>query len=123
MEKSMFGRLENIISLAMEGKQIQTSIDLKKKIVTPVVNPEETEDTKSNNNMYLFIGEYSFTVEGETHKVSKVYAYGIYTYSRDSLEQNMYFANDRLKMDYKRLREAKIKFEEKFFWGPVLYNT
>ena len=50
----MFGRLENIITLSKEGRHIQTSIDLKKKIVTPAVNPEETEDTKSDNNMYLF---------------------------------------------------------------------
>jgi hypothetical protein len=42
MEKSMVGRLEDIISLAKEGKHIQTSIDLMKKIVTPAVNPEET---------------------------------------------------------------------------------
>ncbi len=115
MEKSMFGRLENIISLAKEGKHIRASIDLKKKIVTPAVNPEETGDTKSNNNMYLFIGEYSFTVAGETHKVTKVYAFGTFTHSRDSFEENMHFANERLKIDYKRLKEVKIEFEEKYF--------
>ena len=115
MEKSIFGRLENIISLAKEGKHIQTSIDLKKKFVTPVVSSEETEDTRSNNNLYLFIGEYSFTVAGETHKVSKVYAFGTFPHSRDSFEQNMHFANERLKIDYKRLKEVKIEFEEKYF--------
>ena len=58
--------------------------------------------------MYLFIGEYSFTVAGEPHKVSKVYAFGTFTHSRDSFEQNMHFANERLKIDYKRLKEVKI---------------
>jgi hypothetical protein len=115
MEKSMVGRLEDIISLAKEGKHIQTSIDLMKKIVTPAVNPEETEDKRSNNNMYLLIGEYSFTVEGETHKVSKVYAFGTVPHSGDSFEQNMHFANERLKIDYKRFKDVKIEFEEKYF--------
>jgi len=109
----MFSGLEDFISLAKQGKQIQALIDLKQKIVTPVVDPhEKPEDAKDNNNMYLLIGEYSFTVAGETHKVSKVYAYGTFTHSRDSLEQNMRYANDRLKMDFKRLKEVKIKFEE-----------
>jgi hypothetical protein len=115
MEKSVFGRLENIIYLAKEGKHIQASINLKKKIVTPTVNPEEPGDAKSDNNMYLLIGEYSFTVAGEAHIVSKVYAFGTFTHSRDSLEQNMHFANERLKIDYKRLKEVKIQFEEKYF--------
>lgn len=115
MEKNMFGRLEHFISLAKEGKYIQVSIDLQKKIVIPAINPEKTEDTKDNNDMYLLIGEYSFTVAGEVHKVSKVYAFGTFTHSRDSIEQNMYFANDRLKIDYRRLKEVKITFEEKYF--------
>jgi hypothetical protein len=115
MEKSMFGRLENIISLAKEGKHIQVLIDLKKKIVTSVVNLEETEDTKSNNNMYCLIGEYSFTVAGEAHKVSKVYAFGPVTHSRESIEQNMRFANELLKSDYQCLKDVKIEFEEKYF--------
>jgi hypothetical protein len=112
----MFGRLEDFISLAKQGKQIQVLIDITKKIVTPVVDTlQKPEDEKGNNNMYLLIGEYSFTVAGEALKVSKVYAFGTFTHSRDSLEQNMRYANDRLKMDFKRLKEVKIKFEEKFF--------
>ena len=112
----MFGRLEDFISLAKQGKQIQVLIDITKKIVTPVVDPlQKPEDEKGNNNMYLLIGEYSFTVAGEELKVSKVYAFGTFTHSRDSLEQNMSYSNDRLKMDFNRLKEVKIKFEEKFF--------
>ena len=112
----MFDRLEDFISLAKQGKQIQVLIDLKNKIVTPAVDPhQKPEDAKGNNNMYLFIGEYSFTVAGETHKVSKVYAFGTFIHSRDSFEQNMHFANERLKIDYKRLKEVKIEFEEKYF--------
>jgi len=112
----MFDRLEDFISLAKQGKQIQVLIDLKNKIVTPAVDPhQKPEDAKGNNNMYLFIGEYSFTVAGETYKVSKVYAYGTFTHSRDSLEQNMRFANDLLKTDFNLLKEVKMKFEEKFF--------
>jgi hypothetical protein len=115
MEKSMFSRIENFISFAKEGKHIQTLIDLKKMIVTPAINPEETKDTKSNNDMYLLIAEYNFTVAGEVHKVPKVYAFGTLQYFKDSIGQNLRLANERLKMDYKRLKEVKIEFEEKFF--------
>ncbi len=115
METSKLGRLEDFIVLAKEGKDIHASIDLMKKIVTPTVHPEETEYTKSNSDMYLLLGEYNFKVAGEVQKVSKVYAFGTFKQSQNSMVQNIHLAKERLKTDYERLRKVKIEFKEKYF--------
>jgi hypothetical protein len=113
--KSNVFRLEDFIALAKEGKDICASVYLIKKIVTPTLNPEENEETNSNSDMYLLLGEYNFKVAGEVQKIFKSYAFGTYEQSKDSMEQNIRVANERLKMDYQRLRKAHIIFEEKYF--------
>jgi hypothetical protein len=108
-------RLEDFIALAKEGKDICASVDLIKRIVTQTLNPEETEDTKSNSDMYLLVGEYNFNVAGELQKVIKSYVFGTFAQSKDIMAQNIRVANERLRMDYDRLRKAHIIFEEKYF--------
>lgn len=115
MEKAHVFRLEDFIVLAKEEKDINASVDLIKKIVTPTINPEETVDTKSSGDMYLLLGEFNFRVAGEVRKVFKSYAFGTSAQSRDSMAQNIRVANERLKIDYQRLRTAHILFEEKYF--------
>jgi hypothetical protein len=115
MEKTKVFRLEDFIALAKEGKDIFASVDLIKKIVTPTVDPEQTEDTKSNSDMYLLVGEYNFNFAGEVRKVFKSYAFGTFAQSKDLMAQNIRIANERLKMDYERLRKTHIIFEEKYF--------
>jgi hypothetical protein len=115
MEKAHVFRLEDIIVLAKEEKDINASVDLIKKIVTPTVNPEETEDTKSSGDMYLLLGEFNFKVAGKVRKVLKSYAFGTFAQSKDSMAQNIRLANERLKIDYQRFRNAHIMFEEKYF--------
>ena len=115
MEESKVYRLEDFIIRAKHGQHIEAVIDLMKKTVRPTVHPGETEDTKSNVDMYLLLGEYNFKVADEVQKVLKSYAFGTSEQSQDLMAQNIRLANERLKMDYERLKEVKIKFEEKFF--------
>ena len=115
MEISMFGRLEDFISLAKQGQYIEVSIDLKKQIVIPKVNQGESGDIKIESELYVLSGEYSFNVEGNVRKVSKPYMYGVSEESANMALREMQIANERLKMDYNRLREANIIFEEKYF--------
>ena len=116
MEKSMFGRLEHFISLAKEGKYIQVLIDLQKKIVIPkVINRGESGNVKIETELYVLLGEYSFNVEGNVKKVSKPYMYGVSEESTNIVLREMQIANERLKMDFNRLTEANITFEEKYF--------
>lgn len=116
MGKSMFGRLEDFISLAKEGKYVQVSIDLKKQVVIPkVINQRESGNVKIETELYVLLGEYSFNVEGNIKKVSKPYMYGVSEESTNIVLLEKQIANERLKMDFNRLREANITFEEKYF--------
>lgn len=108
-------RIEDFIALAKEGKQVTASIELKKQLVSQKVHPEETEGMKGEIDMYLLIGNYSFTVGGKTNTVSKIYVYGSTEESLNDAKINKSIANERLKMDYKRLLDAKITLEEKYF--------
>jgi len=115
MEISMFGRLEDFISLAKQGQYIEVSIDLKKQIVIPKVNQGESGDIKIESELYVLLGEYIFIVEGNVRKVSKPYMYGVSEESANMALREIQIANERLKMDFDRLREANIIFEEKYF--------
>lgn len=108
-------RIEDFIALATEGKKVDVTISLRRQIVSQKVHPEETEEMKGELDMYLLIGDYSFTVGGETKKVSKIYVYGSSEESLNDAKINKSIANERLRMDYKRLQDAKITLEEKYF--------
>ena len=115
MGKSTFDRLEDFIALAKEGQHIEVSIDLRKQIVIPKVNRGESGNVKIESELYVLLGEYSFNVEGNVRKVSKPYMYGVSEESAKMALREMQIANERLKMDFNRLREGNIIFEEKYF--------
>lgn len=114
-EKDNPGRLEDFIALAREGKKIQAEIELIKQDIQQKAHPDETEERKGELNGYLLIGDYTFKAEGESSRVSKVYMMGFAKESLDTSRLNKNIANDRLKMDYQRLKDAKVKFEPKYF--------
>jgi hypothetical protein len=115
MERTEVFRLEHFIALAKKGQHIEASIDLKKHIITKKFHIEETESMKGETEMYLLQAEYNFKVEGEVKKVSKIYIFGTSEESIMTTHQNVLFANERLKMDYERLNNAHITFEERYF--------
>jgi hypothetical protein len=108
-------RIEDFIELANEGKDVKVTVNLQKQMVSQKVHPNETEESGETVEMYLLSADYSFRV-GELEKViSKPY---IYASSKESISEsriNKSIANDRLKLDYRRLKSAKIEFEEKYF--------
>ena len=108
-------RIEDFIALAKEGKQVNASIELRKQLVSQKVHPEETEGMKGEIDMYLLIANYSFTTGGKTRTVSKIYVYGSSEETLNDVKINKSIANERLKMDYKRLQDTKIILEEKYF--------
>jgi hypothetical protein len=66
-------------------------------------------------DMYIFSADYLFVVAGEAVEVTKYYGSGIEGKSLIETKNNIYVANERLKMDYERLREANIIFLDKFW--------
>src|SRR4030066_1762011 len=120
-----FVRIEDFIALAIEGKQVDASIELRKKRVSEKVHPGTFEQMKGEVDMYLLFGDYTFSVGKEVKIISKIYMYGSSEESRNEANVNISIANARLKMDYKRLRDAKIILEERFFslfFYPVEYQ-
>lgn len=115
MEKDRPVRLEDFIALAREGKRFEAEIKLEKQSIVQKAHPDETEEGKSEINAYLLIGDYTFRMEGESRKVSKVYAIGYTGESLDADRLNKNIANERLKMDYQRLKDAHITFEPRHF--------
>ena len=110
-----FGRIEDFIALAREGKDVKAEVELRKQILTQKVHPGDTEDMKSEIDIYLLIGVYTFRTGNEIRHVSKVYVYGVLEETRGVFWVNVNIANARLKIDYQRLRDANIAFEEKYF--------
>ena len=114
-EKDEFVRLEDFIARTKEGKEVQLSVALSKHLVIKKSHPAETDERKGEVDMYLLIGDYSFNVGGAVSKVSKIYVSGTIDEPMNATKRNISIANSRIKMDYMRLREANIIFEEVFF--------
>jgi len=107
--------LEDFIRLAKEGEDVRVSIKLRKLNIPATVHPAHTEEGKSETESYLLIGDYTCSVREEVQKVPKVYMFGSADESLKAAKMHKNIANERLKRDYRRLREAKIKVEEKYF--------
>jgi hypothetical protein len=107
--------LEDFIRLAKEGEDVLVSVELRKQYIPSKIHPAHTEEGKSETESYLLIGDYTCSVGKEVHKVPKVYVFSSAEESLHAAKMHKNIANERLKRDYRRLREAKIKVEEKYF--------
>ena len=108
-------RLEYFIQLAKKGKKVGVEITLRKELVEQKVHPDETDDMTGMTHMYLLFGDFLCECEGESGTISKIYVYGTGEESHSASQVNKSVANARLKMDYQRLKDAKIKFVEQYF--------
>ncbi|MFA4917062.1 MAG: hypothetical protein WC560_10375 [Syntrophales bacterium] len=119
MEEEKAVRIKDFIDLAKEGKKVEVEIELRTQNIQQKIHPGDTEDKKGEVDAYLLIGDYSFKVEGkeqgEDSKVSKIYVWGFAEESIGTRRIHRNIANDRLEMDYQRLRAAGVEFEPKYF--------
>jgi hypothetical protein len=115
LETGDFGRIEDFIALAMMEKDVLMTAELRKQQVAQRVHPGDTEEMKGEVGMYLLIADFAFNVGGKIKNVSKVYMFGSLEESLDASNVNKNIANERLKVDYQRLKNANIPFKEKYF--------
>ena len=113
--KSELLRIEDFIALAKEGKDVNVKIALRQEFVSQKVHPADTEELKEAIDMYLLFGDYTFRTGSLKKLVSKVYMYGFTGESLSDSKINKSIANERLKLDYQRLKDANIHFEENYF--------
>ncbi|HKN19177.1 MAG TPA: hypothetical protein VJW95_05215 [Dissulfurispiraceae bacterium] len=108
-------RLEDFIASAKKGVKISATVDLQKQYVSQKIHPENSEELKSEMNMYLLLGNFTFKIGGEQRIISKVYMFSSAEESASDTRINTNIANARLRDDYKRLAAANISVEEKLF--------
>ncbi|MDA8090020.1 MAG: hypothetical protein M0Z61_07345 [Nitrospiraceae bacterium] len=108
-------RIEDFIELANEGADVRVTVNLRKQRVSQKMHPDETEESVGTIEMYLLCADYAFRTGRLEKVVSKPYVYACLEESLGESRINRSIANERLKMDYRRLKDADIEFEEKFF--------
>jgi hypothetical protein len=115
LRKSELVRIEDFISLAKEGTDVKVTVDLRQEFVSQKMHRGDKEELKSAIDTYLLLGDFTFEI-GEWEKmVSKVYMYGSTGESLNDAKKNKTIANERLRLDYQRLKNINIHFEEKYF--------
>ncbi|WP_028323831.1 hypothetical protein [Desulfatirhabdium butyrativorans] len=115
-KKGYMERLEDLIALAISRNKGQFEAKLRKEIVKQDMLPDETGEQKARKNWYLLIADFALTGSGGKNRtVTKVYAFGDIHETAAEEEVIRSIANERLKMDYQRLRDAGIACKETFF--------
>jgi hypothetical protein len=115
-KQRVFSRLEDFITIARKGKDVELTVELGKQLYTRKFAPHTMGDPGDEVDMYILAAKYVFVIEGKIHEFTKFYASGVEGDSPSAVQREIDVANERLKMDYKRLRDANIIFSEKF-WG------
>ena len=108
-------RIEDFIALAKEGKDVKGLIELRNQPVSQKIHPGDTEELKGELDMYLLFGDYTFMIGSWKKVISKIYMYGSTGELLNDTKINKSIANERLKLDYQRLKDVNIHFEEKYF--------
>jgi hypothetical protein len=121
-EQSIFSRLEDFISLAGKGEGIDLTVTLTQQVFTRKFDPYTMGDPEDEIDLYILSANYVFVAKGKTTEIKKFYVSGIEGESLDMKKQHLYVANERLRMDYKRLKEAHIVFDEKY-WDEQLRGS
>jgi uncharacterized protein YecE (DUF72 family) len=107
--------LNDFIRLANEGKDVKVGVALRKEMFVQKAHPLDTEEKRGEIDVYFLIADFTCDVQGEVYKVSKVYIFGTAGESMNTARFHKLIANDRLKRDYQRLKDAKIRVQEEHF--------
>lgn len=107
--------LKDFIQLATQGKGVRVGVALRKELFTQKTHPLDTEEKRGEIDAYFLIADFICDVQGEVYKVPKVYIFGTASESLSTAKFHKLIANDRLKRDYQRLKDAKIKVREEYF--------
>lgn len=108
-------RLEDFIARARQGEKVGLEVRLRRHDFVQPVPAQPATGMKNERELYFLMGEFMLRSGADVVTVSKVYAYGFPGEPDHNAQVNAGIANERLKMDYERLRDAGIDFEPKFF--------
>jgi hypothetical protein len=106
-------RLDDFFKLAGSGQTVELEIKLHRDIVKQVSQAESTDDINIETDMSLLMADFKTAqgITGGPEMVSKVYAIGPVNENDIDDKTTRHVANQRLRMDFARLKEANVKFE------------
>lgn len=110
-----FARLEDVIFLAKNGKFVKGSVRLAKQLIEIRIKPETMDASAEWTEAYLLLGNYLFLFDDRAKDISKVYAFGKANSDGSVSVLDKLVANERLKVDFKRLKAARVEIEEEYF--------
>ncbi len=109
-------RLEDLIALAISRNKGKFEVSLRKETVKQDTLPKAADKQKAGKSWYLLMADFALTGSGGgIRTVTKVYAFGDIHETGAEEEVIRSIANERLKMDYQRFRDAGIEHQEKHF--------
>lgn len=111
------GRLDDYINLAQSGKTIRLQTRLYRKRFKQASRSNATGGIDMDMDMCLFVADFTplEAARGMPEKVTKPYMICPVKDNESDEKTTRHVANERLRMDYARLRGADISFEEKYF--------
>lgn len=117
LQGSQSERLEGFIRQARSGNSVHLRVSVYRRMVKQVAQSESTDDIEIESDMNLLMASFMpVSKEGAgAEKITKVYAISPINEIEVNDKITRRIANERLKMDYSRLKAAGVKFEEKFF--------
>ena len=110
-------RLDDFINISLSGKPVQLEIKLHERYIKQVSQSESTDDIDVETDRCLFMADFRAipAVRDIPAIVTKVYALSPINENEIDAKTTRRIANERLRWDYTRLKEARIRFEEKYF--------
>ena len=110
-------RLDDFIKLAQSGRSVQLEIKVYTDMVKQLGRSESTDDIDVEADMNLLMADFvpAPGMPAKPEMVTKVYAVCPINENEIDANTTRHIANQRLRMDYARLKEAGVKFEEKYF--------
>ena len=111
------GRLDDYIKLAKSGKSIRLQTRLYRKWFKEVSHSNATDDLDIEMDKCLLMADFSpiNAEQGMPEKITKAYMISAINENEIDDKTTCHIANERLRMDYTRLKEADILIEEKYF--------
>ena len=110
-------RLDDFIKLAQSGGKVQLEIKAYTSMVKQLGRSESTDDIDIEVDMNLLMADFvpAPVADVKPGIVTKVYAVCPINESEIDANTTRHIANQRLRMDYARLKEVGVRFEEKYF--------
>ncbi|MDX9786472.1 MAG: hypothetical protein RBT11_06840 [Desulfobacterales bacterium] len=110
-------RLDNFINRAKSGQTVKLQIKVYRNLIKQVNQSEATDDIDIETDRCLLMADFTSTrrAQEKSDTVTKVYAVCPINESDVDDRTTRHIANERLKMDYARLKDANILFEATYF--------